>query len=135
VNIRHVYKTEWFYLEAYVNTDTPDTWDFCFDRETMIRVLAKTKTLTGYSPGVIHPQMSYLRQTAPTDEVDDEGYYEEDPIISMYHHFKPAFALLTLHVLHPLHIHTARPVLVRFECSSITKACWSCAAPYHRGGR
>jgi hypothetical protein len=114
---------EWFYLKAYINTDTPDTLDFRFDRESMIRMQAKTKTLIGYNPEVTHPQRSYSTPMASTDEFDDDVDYEEDSTICMYHYLKSAFALLTLHVLHPLHIHTVRPVLIRFKCSSIAKAC------------
>jgi hypothetical protein len=71
VNIRHVYKTEWSHLKAYTNTDTPNTWDFCFDRESMIRMLAKTKTLTGYEPGVVRLQRSYSMPVASNDDADD----------------------------------------------------------------
>ena len=79
-----MYKTEWSYLKAYTNTDTPDTWDFCFDRESMIRMLAKTKTLTGYEPGVTRPQRSYSVPMASGDvgdvgdDVDDEADNAEE---------------------------------------------------------
>jgi hypothetical protein len=80
VNIRHVYKTEWSCLKAYTNTDTPSTWDFCFDRESMIRMLAKTKTLTGYEPGITRPQRSYSMPMASNGGVDDDVYYEADGV-------------------------------------------------------
>lgn len=51
VNIRHVYKVEKSHLKEYTNADTPNTKGFRFERESMIRMLAKGKTLTMYEPG------------------------------------------------------------------------------------
>ncbi|KAF2692214.1 hypothetical protein K458DRAFT_326153, partial [Lentithecium fluviatile CBS 122367] len=67
VNLRHVYKIEWSYLKAYSNPDTPERTVFRFDRESMIRLLAKTKTLTNYEPG---PQYQYRR---PILQIPSQG--------------------------------------------------------------
>ncbi|PVH93886.1 hypothetical protein DM02DRAFT_482377, partial [Periconia macrospinosa] len=50
-NLRHVYKIDWKYLRPYANPDTPGEDDFHFDRDSMVRLLAKTKVLTNYEPG------------------------------------------------------------------------------------
>ncbi|KAF1849822.1 uncharacterized protein K460DRAFT_273571 [Cucurbitaria berberidis CBS 394.84] len=51
VNIRHVYKIEWSLLKAYGNPETPNTQLYRFERESSIRLLAKSKILTMYEPG------------------------------------------------------------------------------------
>ncbi|ORY11169.1 hypothetical protein BCR34DRAFT_466426, partial [Clohesyomyces aquaticus] len=48
VNLRDIYSIEWSCLKSYGNPDTPQNLDYRFDRESMIRMLAKTKTLTTY---------------------------------------------------------------------------------------
>jgi hypothetical protein len=58
VNIRHVYKIDWSLLKAYTNSESTDTGTFRLRRESMIRMLAKGKTLTLYEPG---PQFQSLR--------------------------------------------------------------------------
>ena len=50
VNMRDVYKIEWSYLRRYGNPDTPYVQSYRFQRESMIRLLAKGKQLTGYFP-------------------------------------------------------------------------------------
>ncbi|KAF2794917.1 hypothetical protein K505DRAFT_241024 [Melanomma pulvis-pyrius CBS 109.77] len=51
VNLRHVYKIEWSYLRPYANPDTPNNLDYRFERESLIRMLAKGKLLTTYETG------------------------------------------------------------------------------------
>jgi len=50
VNLRDVYKIDWSYLRPYGNTETQYHQDYRFHRESMIRLLAKGKQLTGYFP-------------------------------------------------------------------------------------
>jgi hypothetical protein len=73
VNLRHVYKIEWTHLRAYSNPDTPERSVFCFDRDTMVRLLAKTKTLTNYEPG---PQHQHRRSPAPPLVISIRGIPE-----------------------------------------------------------
>jgi hypothetical protein len=51
VNIRHVYKTDVRLLELYTNPETPNTEVYRLERESMIRMLSKGKTLTMYEAG------------------------------------------------------------------------------------
>jgi hypothetical protein len=46
-----VYKIDLSHLRAYANPDTPDVELYHFERESMIRMLAKGKSLTLYEPG------------------------------------------------------------------------------------
>ncbi|KAF2202446.1 hypothetical protein GQ43DRAFT_369098, partial [Delitschia confertaspora ATCC 74209] len=50
VNLRDVYSIDWENLRDYGNPDTPLTHGYRFQRESMIRLLAKGKQLTGYFP-------------------------------------------------------------------------------------
>jgi hypothetical protein len=50
VNLRDVYKIEWSCLRHYGNPDTPFIHDYRFQRESLVRLLAKGKQLTGYDP-------------------------------------------------------------------------------------
>jgi hypothetical protein len=51
VNIRHVYKVDLSLLRAYANPETPDVTVYQFERESLIRMIAKGKSLTLYKPG------------------------------------------------------------------------------------
>jgi hypothetical protein len=51
VNIRHVYKIKRDELRPYTNPETPNTEVYRFERESMVRMLAKGKTLTMYEAG------------------------------------------------------------------------------------
>ncbi|KAF2185644.1 hypothetical protein K469DRAFT_726731 [Zopfia rhizophila CBS 207.26] len=51
VNLRDVYKIDWSLLRSYGNPDTPYSLDYRFERESMIRLLAKGKLLTTYEAG------------------------------------------------------------------------------------
>ncbi|KAI8934071.1 hypothetical protein NX059_008835 [Plenodomus lindquistii] len=51
VNIRNVYKIDWTLLKPYANANYPSTQLYCFERESLLRMLAKSKTLTKYDPG------------------------------------------------------------------------------------
>ncbi|KAF3007782.1 hypothetical protein E8E13_010299 [Curvularia kusanoi] len=66
VNIRHVYKTDWAFLKPYSNLNKPDVTFFQFDRESVVRMVAKGKVLTLYEPGeqVAVPGLR-TRHTAP----------------------------------------------------------------------
>jgi hypothetical protein len=48
VNLRHVYKIDWTCLRPYSNPDTPWNTDYRFERESVIRMLAKGRVLTTY---------------------------------------------------------------------------------------
>jgi hypothetical protein len=50
VNIRHVYKIDLSLLRAYANPETPDVNVYQFERESLIRMIAKGKSLTLYEP-------------------------------------------------------------------------------------
>ncbi|KAL6707884.1 hypothetical protein ACN47E_003558 [Coniothyrium glycines] len=73
VNIRYVYEIEWSYLRVYANPDMPNVRQFRFERESLIRLLAKTKLLTLYEQG---PQA--LRRSAsepvPTRRRSPHGF-------------------------------------------------------------
>lgn len=51
MNLRHVYRMEWAHLKPYSNPEAPSTLVYQFDRDSMIRLLAKSKQLTNYEPG------------------------------------------------------------------------------------
>jgi hypothetical protein len=51
VNIRHVYKIDLSLLRAYANPETTDVTAYQFERESLIRMIAKGKSLTLYEPG------------------------------------------------------------------------------------
>ncbi|KAF1993122.1 hypothetical protein P154DRAFT_389322, partial [Amniculicola lignicola CBS 123094] len=51
VNLRDVYKTNLTNLRAYGNPDTPLNGDYHLQQESMIRLLAKSRFLTGYDAG------------------------------------------------------------------------------------
>jgi hypothetical protein len=55
VNIRHVYKIDLSLLRAYANPETPDVTAYQFERESLIRMIAKGKSLTLYEPGAQFP--------------------------------------------------------------------------------
>jgi hypothetical protein len=69
VNLRHVYKIEWSYLKPYSNPDTPERNAFRLDRESLVRLLAKTRTLTNYEPG---PQYQTRRRTVPLIQTQEQ---------------------------------------------------------------
>jgi hypothetical protein len=50
VNIRHVYKIDLSLLETYTNPEFPETELYCFEHESMIRMLSKCKALIMYEP-------------------------------------------------------------------------------------
>lgn len=51
MNIRHVYKTNLSLLRQYTNPETPDEQVFRFEPESMVKMLAKGKSLTMYEAG------------------------------------------------------------------------------------
>ncbi|KAH7401639.1 hypothetical protein BKA66DRAFT_405510, partial [Pyrenochaeta sp. MPI-SDFR-AT-0127] len=63
VNIRHVYKIDSSLLKAYANPESPYTQLYRFERESTIRLLAKSKILTMYEPGSQH-QAPGLKRSA-----------------------------------------------------------------------
>ena len=71
VNLRHVYKIEWRYLKTYTNPDAPNNLDFRFERESMIRMLAKGKLLTTYETG-----KQYIYIDIPNPRTPGHGYQE-----------------------------------------------------------
>lgn len=102
VNLRHVYKIEWAHLKAYWNPELPERTVFRFDRESMARLLAKTKTLTNYEPGeqyqfrgrisppVPHPPSQTIHRAyqedppephSPADSVISSEYSSRSPIL------------------------------------------------------
>lgn len=50
VNLRDVYKVEWSCLRHYTNPDTPLVQDYRFNHDSLHRLYAKGKQLTGYYP-------------------------------------------------------------------------------------
>lgn len=62
VNIRYVYEIDWSHLKVYANPDMPDVERFRFERESLIRLLAKSKLLTQYESG---PQMVKRSSSEP----------------------------------------------------------------------
>ncbi|KAF2846366.1 hypothetical protein T440DRAFT_472013 [Plenodomus tracheiphilus IPT5] len=63
--IRKVYKINWALLEAYENAALPNTQVYCFERESLVRMLAKSKTLTTYEPGPQFQRVVELKETQP----------------------------------------------------------------------
>lgn len=51
VNIRHVYRIDASLLQPYNNPETPETDIYSFERQSMIRMLAKCNTLVDYESG------------------------------------------------------------------------------------
>ncbi|KAF2833978.1 hypothetical protein CC86DRAFT_390037 [Ophiobolus disseminans] len=67
VNIRHVYKIDLSRLEPYTNPEYPGTEVYRFEGESVIRMLAKGKTLTMYEPGPQFVSVGLVRShSAPT---------------------------------------------------------------------
>ncbi|KAF1839146.1 hypothetical protein BDW02DRAFT_487135 [Decorospora gaudefroyi] len=52
VNIRHVYKVNWSLLKVYTNPEMPTGHRYRFERESTIKLLAKSKILTKYESGL-----------------------------------------------------------------------------------
>jgi hypothetical protein len=50
VNIQHVYKVDLSLPRAYANLETPDVTAYQFEREFLIRMVAKGESLTLYKP-------------------------------------------------------------------------------------
>jgi hypothetical protein len=65
VNLRHVYKIDWRYLRTYSNPDTPGNAYYRFERESMIRMLAKGKILTTYQTGRQFQMLKSIRAPTP----------------------------------------------------------------------
>ncbi|KAF1960267.1 hypothetical protein CC80DRAFT_438915, partial [Byssothecium circinans] len=65
VNIRHVYKIDWSHLRPYTNPETPERHIFRFNHESVVRLLAKSKVLTNYEPGVQHSRPPWPRPSLP----------------------------------------------------------------------
>jgi hypothetical protein len=72
VNIRHVYKIDWSLLKAYTKSESADTGIFRLRRESMIRMLAKGKTLTLYEPGPQFQSLSSERKTSEPRHISGE---------------------------------------------------------------
>jgi len=51
VNAHGVYKINWFHLRSYGNVKTPLSLDYQLDKESLNRLLVRSKSLTGYVPG------------------------------------------------------------------------------------
>lgn len=64
VNIRHVYKIDIALLKPYTNPNCASTDVFRFERESLIRMLAKSKTLTIYEPGPQYVGASMVRSNS-----------------------------------------------------------------------
>ncbi|KAH4766330.1 hypothetical protein HBH62_253810 [Parastagonospora nodorum] len=64
VNIRHVYKIDLSLLQTYANPDRRDVTVYQFEKESFIRMLAKTNSLTFYEPvlQIDNPQRAQLEQ-------------------------------------------------------------------------
>ncbi|KAF2709374.1 hypothetical protein K504DRAFT_378980 [Pleomassaria siparia CBS 279.74] len=71
VNLRHVYKIDWSHLKPYTNPDTPSNIEYRFERESMIRMLAKGKLLTTYETGTQF--RSPITVQIPTSQATDHG--------------------------------------------------------------
>lgn len=73
VNLRHVYKIDWTLLRPYSNPETPSILQYHFEKESTIRMLAKSRFLTTYETGPQYQSSIPLRmpipyvQTAATD--------------------------------------------------------------------
>lgn len=73
VNLRHVYKIDWTFLRPYANPDTPSISQYRFEKESMIRLLAKSRFLTTYETGSQHQAPISLQIPTPyvhTNEMD-----------------------------------------------------------------
>jgi hypothetical protein len=64
VNIRHVYKIDVSFLRPYTNPENPDAEALRFERESVIRMLAKGKSLTLYEPGPQFASWGIKRSTS-----------------------------------------------------------------------
>lgn len=76
VNLRHVYKIDWSLLRPYSNPDTPWSLYYRFERESMIRMLAKGRILTTYEAGTQLPRSMPIQLPAPyvhTQALDQES--------------------------------------------------------------
>jgi hypothetical protein len=80
VNLRHVYKMDWSYLRPYINPDVPRVLDFRLEKESLIRLLSKSRFLTGYETGAqvwdsrINRQFDrHLQWSTPDQEHDRSG--------------------------------------------------------------
>ncbi len=51
VNVHGVYKISRFHLHSYSNVKTPLSFDYRLDKESLNRLLVRSKNLTGYVPG------------------------------------------------------------------------------------
>ncbi|KAF2108245.1 hypothetical protein BDV96DRAFT_480042, partial [Lophiotrema nucula] len=51
VNLRHVYRVRWSCLRQYTNPEALSPVIYRFERESMIRLLSKSRFLTGYEAG------------------------------------------------------------------------------------
>ncbi|KAJ4317572.1 hypothetical protein N0V94_004865 [Neodidymelliopsis sp. IMI 364377] len=65
VNIRHVYKIDWSLLKPYSNPTTPRVSSFRLERESTVRMVAKSKVLTMYEPGPQVPAALQRTLTSP----------------------------------------------------------------------
>lgn len=61
MNLRHVYRVDWSYLKVYYNPEAPQLQTYRFERESMIRLLAKSKVLTNYEAGPQHQRPTSVR--------------------------------------------------------------------------
>ncbi|KAF2736434.1 hypothetical protein EJ04DRAFT_489940 [Polyplosphaeria fusca] len=66
VNLRHVYKVDISNLGPYANPDAPDVLDFRLERESMIRLLSKSRFLTGYETGKQLDGLERQAECSPT---------------------------------------------------------------------
>ncbi|KAF1940182.1 hypothetical protein EJ02DRAFT_350543 [Clathrospora elynae] len=64
VNIRHVYKINWSLLRVYANPETLITQHYGFERESLIRMLAKSKIFTMYEPASQHQNPVWNESTS-----------------------------------------------------------------------
>lgn len=65
VNLRHVYKIDWTLLRPYSNPDTPNIQQYHFEKESTIRMLAKSRFLTTYETGPQYQSPISLRMPTP----------------------------------------------------------------------
>ena len=52
VNIRHIYRVDASLLKPYDNPETPERSVYCFEQQSLTRMLAKCESLVGYEPGL-----------------------------------------------------------------------------------
>lgn len=71
VNIRNVYEVDWTCLKTYASPNCATTRLYCLERESMVRMLAKSKTLTNYEPG---PQFQSLSVSASAKDGMKMGF-------------------------------------------------------------